>query len=149
MTNRTAIEVANNSLTELSMLLALYAPFENLQVEVQEEGDDLVIINFEGEDMFIEVRMEEEPTICNAVMLRPKFVPGIYQHHGGYGLNPPEVSEIHFNEYGSLTQAVAKLVATDFEQRAEGVAEELAAEQWRQEEELARQWREGNRVREE
>lgn len=104
-----------SAVRELTTVLAHYPPLANATLELQEEGEDLAIIELTGEDLFIEVRLEEEEVgLTKMLRYTPVFVPGYYKHYSGTRDCPPEVDEVYLLSCTSILQAVTQLIAQEF-----------------------------------
>lgn len=109
---------------ELAKVLAHYPPLANATLTVHEEGEDLAIIELVGEDLFIEVRLEEwEVGLTKKVRYSPVFVPGYYKHYSATMHCPPEVEEMYLLPCASILQAVTQLVGQEFYERVGGIFE--------------------------
>lgn len=125
--------LANDAVKEALTILQHYPPLAEAKMEVQVEGDDLAIIELSGEDLFIEVHLEDTTVgIKRTPYKQPKYVPGYFKHHWGGRMNPPEVEDFPLLECATVLQAVTQLVAEEFSNRvtnileADGLAESYA-----------------------
>lgn len=133
MTDQRITDLANESVKDIATALQHYPPLANATMEVQVEGEDLAIINLEGEDLFVEVHLRETTVgIKRTPYMEPVFIPGYYKHYAGDRMNPPEVEDMPLLECATTLQAVTQLVAEEFSNRvgnileAEGLAESFA-----------------------
>lgn len=128
-------KVANDAVAVLAKVLRFYPPFANAKMKVDVEGEDLAIIQFEGDDMFIYVELVEEPvqySLRKTLHTVAKFSPGYYKHVGGGRWSPPEVDEVTIDTCDNVIDAIAALVKLDFVSHAgnmldnEAFADEMA-----------------------
>ena len=123
MQNKSITDYANDAVKQLATLQPHFELLKNVTFEVQIEDDELAIINFEGDDLFIEVELREVPTLSIRRVVAPVYIAGYYKHHSGGMWNPPEVEDVRMRECKRLTEAVSELVKLDFFQRAEDILE--------------------------
>lgn len=122
--------------------LRAYEGFKDVVVEVQHEGEDEATLYLDGHDFFIGVTGD----------FPMQFEPGYIKHTGGFN-SPPEAEDYYYDvdvDDGchSLAEACAILVMHDYLDSLQSFAEDELVQQLQQEEELAHQWRQDNRVRE-
>ena len=105
---------ANRAVKELITILELSDDINPNAYEVQVEGEDLAIINLEGEDLYVEVHLKEFPSFGDRKVLKPVYIPGYYHHsYGGYN-SPPEVEDKPLLECAQVIQAACQLVGEAF-----------------------------------
>ncbi len=131
-----------DALRELATILAHYPPLADTTLALQEEGEDLAIIELTGEDLFIEVRLEEEEVgLTKMLRCSPVFVPGYYKHYPSTMQSPPEVEEMYLLPCASILQAVIQLVGQEFYWRVGGILEaEAEVKEIEEADRYARAW---------
>lgn len=123
MSDRTVTDYANEAVKQLAIIAPHFELLKNVTFEVQVEDDSLAVINFEGEDLFIEVHLSEQVAGIGRTYLRPTYVPGYYKHHGGGYWHPPEVEDIQLDECHSVSRAVTDLMGIYVQQQIEDILE--------------------------
>lgn len=119
--------VANDAVTIIAKIVRFYAPFANATIKVDIEGDDLAIIQFEGDDMFIRVELvEEKVSFTTRTHTVAKFIPGYYKQVGGDYWSPPDVDDVDIDTCNNVIDAVAALVKLDFVAHADNMLDSEA-----------------------
>ena len=119
MLDKSITDYANDAIKQLATILPLYEPLANVTLEAQIEGDDLAIINLDGEDLFVEVHLKEkEVGIAHRKVLQPVYIPGYIKHFPGSYHCPPEVEDVQLLECDTVMQAACQIVSEEFYWRA-------------------------------
>lgn len=122
MSNELITKFANDAVKQLVKIQPHCPLLENVTFEVSIEDETLALINFNGEDLFMEVHTSEKASIARKVKV-PAYVPGYYKHHYGGYWNPPEVEDVAIGEYDNMLAAVSEYVALDWINRTSDALE--------------------------
>ena len=123
MLERSITDFANDAVKELATIGAHCELLSRVNAyEVSVEDDTLAIINFDGEDLFMEVHMKEFPAIGRTI-LRPTYVPGYYKHHHGGYWEPPEVEDVPLDDASTVLEAVSQLISVEWMFRMQDILE--------------------------
>lgn len=113
-----------SAVEEITTILAHYPPLAGTKLEVSEEGDDLTIINLDGESYFIEIHLKETTVgLKRTPYMQPSFIPGYYKSYPATRFEPEDVEDCPLLECATILQAVTQIVGQEFYDRVNGALE--------------------------
>lgn len=114
----TISNAVKHAVATISIVLPLYPPLANSKLVVDILDDEVAIIDFAGDDLFIMVKLSTIKSFGDSSVVKESFIPGYYKHHAGGRWNPPEVEEMYFDSCPYILDAVGELIKFCFSHSA-------------------------------